>query len=99
MTEQDNALVGLAPGSPIKSMGLSRAPGGLSGRGSGSTSGADSPMSVGSHASLRRGIALARALKARAPTPAQFKDKDEESSDKGEEDMDATIESAQDAQQ
>ena len=31
--------------------------------------------------------------------PAQFKDKDEESSDEGEEDMDATIESAQDAQQ
>ena len=88
MTEQDNAFLGLAPGSPIKSTGLSCAPGGsLSGRGLGCTSGANGPMSVGSLTSLRRGIALAGALKARVPTPAQFKDKDEGSSEEEEEDM------------
>ena len=65
----------------------------------GRTSGADSPMSVGSPAGLGRGVALEGALKARVPTPAQFKDKDEGSSEEEEEDMDTTTESAQDSQQ
>ena len=67
MTEKDNALLGLAPGSPIKKeYGFSHVPGGLSGRGSGCTSGTDSPMSVGSPVGLGKGIALTGALKARA---------------------------------
>ena len=49
VTEQDNTLLGLALGPPVKSTGLSHSPGGgLLGRGSGQASGADSPMSVGS---------------------------------------------------
>ena len=66
VTEQDNALLSLAPGSPKKgSVGFSRVPGGsISGRGSGCTSCADSPMSVGSLAGLDRGAAFTKALKA-----------------------------------
>ena len=41
---------------------------------------------------------LGKALKAQAPMPAEFKDKDDSSSDK-EEAMDAVVESAQGAQQ
>ena len=64
----------------------------------GCASGADSPMSVGSLAGVGQGDPLTKALRARAPTPAQFKDEDKELQEE-EEDMDATTESAQDAQQ
>ena len=65
------------------------------GRGSGHSSGTSSPMSIGSPAGTSLGIALR--IRTRALTPTQFKDK--ESSLDQEEDMDATTESALDAQQ
>ena len=65
------------------------------GRGSGHSSGASSPMSIGLPAGTSLGIALR--VRARPPTPAQFADK--ESSLDEEEDMDATTKSAMDAQQ
>ena len=66
VTEQDNTLLGLAPGSPKKSsMGFFCVPrGSISGRGLEHTSCASSPMSIGSPTGLGRGAALAKALKA-----------------------------------
>ena len=98
MMDQENALLSLAPGLPIKSVGPSRVPGvGCSLKGSGHNSGAGSPMSIGSPAGVGMGFALK--LRARMLTSTQFEDEEATSSENEEDDMDATIESAQDAQQ
>ena len=57
-------------------------------------------MSVGSPAGLARGATLTKTLEAQVPVPApvQFRDKGDDSSD-SEEEMDATTEGIQDAQQ
>ena len=90
VTDHENALLNLVPGSPVKNVALT----GVSRihRGSGHSSGAGSPMSIGSPAGTSLGVALR--IRARAPTPTQFDDK---SSSDEEEDMDAMNESALDA--
>ena len=96
--DRENALLNLAPDSPIKSAGLSRMPGvGDSNKGLGYNSDVGSPMSIGSPADISMGVALK--LKARALTPAQFEDKESSSSEEEEEDIDAPTKSAQDTQQ
>ena len=86
--DHENALLNLAPGLPVKSVELSGI--GCASRGSGRSSGTGSPMSIGSPASTRMGIALR--IKARVPTPTQFGNR--QSSSEEEEDMDTTAESA-----
>ena len=92
--EGENALLNLAPGSPVKSL----APPGI-GRGvrvSGQSSCSDSPMSLGSPA-VNSSLAFALKVHARTPTPALLDartDSSEDSSD--EEDMDAADNSPRD---
>ena len=91
VTAGENALLGLAPGSPVKSL----APPGI-GRGVrvlGWSSCSDSPMSLGSPA-ITSSLALALKVCARAPMPALLNDaktdsSSEDSSSSNEEDMDA----------
>ena len=91
VTAGENALLGLAPGSPVKS---SVPPGiGHGARLSGRISCSDSPMSLGSPA-ITSSLALALKVCARAPTPALLDDaktdsSSEDSSSSDEEDMDA----------
>ena len=54
-------------------------------------------MSIGSLAGMNIGVTLK--LRARVPMPAQFDNKEQSSSEDEEEDIDTTMESAQDAQQ
>ena len=88
----ENALLGLAPGSPVKS---SVPPGiGHGARLSGWSSCSDSPMSLGSPA-VTSSLTLALEVHACAPTPALLDDaktdsSSEDSSSSNEEDMDAT---------
>ena len=91
VTVGENALLNLAPGSPVKSSAL---PGiGRGARVSGRSSCSDSPMSLGSPA-VTSSLALALKVRARAPTPALLDDaktdSSEDSSSSDEEDMDAT---------
>ena len=72
VTDHENALLNLAPGSPVRNVGLTRV--GCIGRGSGCSSGTGSPMSIGLPAGTSLGIALR--VRARPPTPAQFEDKE-----------------------
>ena len=93
VTDKENALLSLAPGSPVKNVvltGVNRIA-----RGLGHSSGSGSPMSIGSPAGMSVGVALK--IKARGPMPAQFKDK--ESSSDEEEEMEANTESARDAKE
>ena len=92
VTDNENALLNLAPGSPVKNMALTRV--GRIGRESRHSSGADSPMSLGLPAGTNLGVALR--IRARTATPTQFDDK--QSSLDEEEDMDATTEGTVDAQ-
>ena len=94
VTEGENALLNLAPGSPVKSL----APPGISRRvkGSGRSSCSDSPMSLGSPA-VSSSLALVLKVRAQPAMPALFdtrKESEEESSD--EEEMDATDDSTKD---
>ena len=91
ITDHENALLSLAPGLPVKGVGLSGIGCGI-GRESGLSSGTGSPMSIGSPAGTSLGVTLK--IRARVPTPAQLEDK--QSSSEEEEDMDATTESTQD---
>ena len=92
VTAGKNVLLGLAPGSPVKSS----APPGI-GRGarlSGWSSCSDSQMSLGSPA-VTSSLALALKVHARVPMPALLDDaktdsSSEDSSNSDEEDMDAT---------
>ena len=88
VTDNENALLNLVPGSPVKNVVLTGV--GRLGRGSECSSGADSPMSLGSPAGTNLGMALR--IRARVPTPTQFDNKQTLSDE--EEDMDATTESA-----
>ena len=94
MTVGENALLNMAPGSPVKS---SAPPGiGHGARGSGLSSCSDSPMSMGSPA-ITSSLTLALKARTRAPTPASLdarKESSEESSN--EEDMDAADNSPRD---
>ena len=86
----ENALLGLAPGSPIKSSAL---PGiGRGARVSGRSSCSDRPMSLGSPA-ITSSLALALKVHAHVPTPALLNDaktdSSSEDSSSDEEDMDA----------
>ena len=92
VTDNENALLNLAPGSPVKNMALTGV--GRIGRGSGCSSGADSPMSLGLLAGTNLGMALR--IRARSATPTQFDEK--QSSSDEEEDMDTMTESAVDTQ-
>ena len=85
----ENALLNLAPGSPVKSLAL---PGiGRGARVSGRSSCSDSPMLLGSPA-VTSSLALALKVHARALTPALLDAKTDSSEDSSsdEEDMDAT---------
>ena len=87
----ENALLNLAPGSPVKSL----APPGIGhgARVSGQSSCSDSPMSLGSPA-ITSSLALALKVRARVPMPALLDDaktdSSSEDSSSDEEDMDAT---------
>ena len=89
--DHENNLLNLAPGLPVKGVGLSGIGCGI-GRGSGLSSGTGSPMSIGLPVGTSLGVTLK--IRARVSTPAQFEDK--QSSSEEEEDMDATTESTQD---
>ena len=69
--DHENALLNLAPGSPVKGVGPSRIS--RVSRGSGHSSGAGSPMSIGSPAGTSLGVVLR--IRARAHTAAQFEDR------------------------
>ena len=89
MTADENVLLNLAPGSPVKSLAL---PGiGHRVRVSGQSSCSDSPMSLGSPA-ITSSLALALKVHARAPTPALLEARTDssEGSSSDEEDMDTT---------
>ena len=88
VTVGENALLNLAPGSPVKS---SAPPGiGHGTKGSGLSSCSDSPMSMGSPA-VTSSLALALKVHVRVPTPALLdtKKESEEEESSNEEDMDA----------
>ena len=94
MTVGENALLNLAPGSPVKSLAL---PGiGRGARVSGRSSCSDSPMSLGSPA-VTSSLTLALKVCAHAPMPALLDARTDSSEDSSnEEDMDATDNSPRD---
>ena len=67
VTEKENALLSLVPGSPVKNVALN----GVSqvARGSGCSPGSGSPMFIGSPAGMTLGVALK--IRVRAPTPTK----------------------------
>ena len=90
VTAGENVLLGLAPGSPVKSSALPGIGHGV--RVLGRSSCSDSPMSLGSPA-VTSSLALALKVRARVPTPALLDDaktdSSSEDSSSDEEDMDA----------
>ena len=91
VTAGENALLGLALGSPVKRLALPGIGHGV--RLLGRSSCSDSPMSLGSPA-ITSSLTLALKVRARAPTPALLDDaktdsSSEDSSSSDEEDMDA----------
>ena len=94
VTEGENALLNLAPGSPVNNMAVAEI--GCGTRGSGKSSCSNSPMSLGSPA-VSSSIRITLRIWAWAPTPALFESKEllvEEDGHK--EEMDAMIESTKD---
>ena len=96
ITEGENALLNLAPGSPVNSMAAAGIGNGT--RGSGQSSCSNSPMSLGSQA-VSSSIRIALRIRARAATPALFESKESSTEeDSHKEEMDAAIKSARDGE-